>query len=234
MKKLFLAIAMLLVASVSFAFDGDMTDDLDKLQKESVKRFKVSKSSGKIGESMTLSEGLSKPYPGKPEEAAREFLKDYHKMFKLSKDLSELKLDTERKSFMGHDVLYRQYHKGILVYRGGASVLMDEQNRAYRVVVGIKNVDDLSVDPAIKPDELQGVLEKTAPEFGPIDSKPSLLIYFVESGPVLAYQFVVFKDQKPYGLIVDSSTGQVLKAFCTVVDEKKTGKVLGKRQNWVE
>jgi len=220
MKKLLLAVAMLLVASVSFAVEGEPPDDLDKLQKESVKRFHISKK----GVSFNLREGLSKPYPGKPEEAARAFLKEYHKMFKLSKDLSELQLLNIGGETMRPDVRFQRYYKGIPIYFTGAYVELDNENRVRGAGASLVEINDLDVIPAIKPDELQGVLEKTAPEYGPIDSTPSLLIYFVENSPFLAYQVVVFKDQKPYGLIVDSSTGRVLKSTCTVMDEKKSDK----------
>jgi Zn-dependent metalloprotease len=219
MKKIALVLVLMMFGfSTVVSHAIEVPPELNELNKKALKRFHYKKAKKK--NSILLSDGLTKPYPGESEVAASAFLQENHKLLFLSPGLSELKLDRKSRDPLGVDVEYERYYKGIPVYRSGVIVSLDKENRIYSVVSGVGEIVDLNVEPVIKPEELQDVLKQTAPEFGRIEGKPELLIYFLEDSPVLAYMIRTNKtsgEGGPYQLIVDSSTGKILQKIRAMI-----------------
>lgn len=213
---LVVAFTMFLSTVSCFAFNDDNDKeppaDSVKLYQESEKKFHVSKH----GPMIELREGLSKPYLGKPEEAADAFLKDYHDMFELSRDVSEFKLEKVERVLGDYRVKYRRHYKGVPFFLGGASVYLDGHNRIKRVTIGVldeKELTGLKTNPNVKLEELQELLEKTHPELGHIHGTPELVIYKRDGDYILAYVLIVAVNEKQrrfWDMIVDADTGEIL------------------------
>ena len=201
--------------------------EFDDFNKKAVRKFKVKAERMGRSKMIQLSEGLTKPYNGRPEEAVAKFLKENHKLLYLSADLSEMKIERLDRLGRGTTILYKQYYKGVPFEYGCGHVDIDDDGKIFDVGFGIEDIGaDFSVEPVIKTEELFNTLKATSPEYtskiNPDDGKPLppvLFIYVIypDDTPVLAYKVSMLKGGDPeewWSLVIDSSTGKILREFC--------------------
>jgi len=211
-------LAMVFTTSLAFALDGPPVD-FDKLNNNAEKRFHVKKE----GWGFVFSEGRTKPYPGAPEDAAEKFIREYHRMLKVSDDLKDIKFDRKTcAKVIVPDmnritrVSFNQYYKEVRVSMAGLLITMDGKNRVIDVISSIREIDNgFSVDPIIKQDEIQDALQNSYPEYGSLSSAVKLFIEYYNDSPVLVYRFSTSTgenhDKKAGNLSMDANTGEVLK-----------------------
>jgi len=192
MKKVYIIILVLMMCAIS-AQATDIKDiepkgGLYEFQHSAEKRFSVRKE-----RNIYTYFGQSRPLPGTPREAIEGMLRKYHKMFKISPDLSELKLiKTEGSRRHGTTLIYQQYYKGLKVDGHKITVEMDDTNRVYLIISVILPLEDFNTVPEITVDQLQDVLLTKYPQYEHITTEPELIIVkdaFKLPEPILCYTF---------------------------------------------
>ncbi|HLE86448.1 MAG TPA: hypothetical protein VI727_02145 [Candidatus Brocadiaceae bacterium] len=73
----------------------------------------------------------SKSFPGKPQDAAREFVANYHALFGLPQDLNNLKLRESIKTPLGERVMFKQYHNQVPVIGAEIEVHVSGKNSIF-------------------------------------------------------------------------------------------------------
>jgi len=228
MKKLYIVIMFFMVCAMNAQASEEFfvpPEDFDKLNANAEEKFTVEYSKDKTTGCYiaNIGWGRTKPYPGKPEDAALMFLKQYHIMLKISGDLREIRHSRGGNS-PGHlsHIVYQQYYKGIPVAMSEIMVRIDTQNRVIRASSTIKEIKDFNVEPVIQAGELQQLLEQNYPQYGPIMTLFGLRIEFYNGLPFLAYQLSTGPgkdhDKKKAMLSIDANTGEILKSMGTFPD----------------
>jgi len=212
MKKLVILIGLMMVftTSVAIAFDGP-PEDLDKLNRNAEKKFHV-RPWGRGG--IKFEGGRTKAYSGTPEEAGEKFLKEYCRMLGISKDLKDVKLD--RKGGIRGEIVhldYQQYYEDVPVYMSGLKLTLDMRNSVVLILSSMNKIDHFNVDPYIKPDELDGILSRNNPPYGPIVGEPKLVIFFINDKPTLVYKLSAKNSatNEGFNFTIDANSGEILK-----------------------
>ncbi len=222
MKKTIFVLVLIMLTlftTSAYAIQASLAD-LQALDKSSLKKFRYMPDMKR--KSFSLYGGISKPYPGSPVDAAMAFLKENHKLFKISEDLSELKLNRTDRGPKTVGVDFDQYYKGVPIYFTGIGLEVDNENRIVAVGCNIKEIVNFNVEPAIKREDVEGLLKQAHPELWRIALVGKLLIFFSGNSPYLAYQVEAYKtnDMALYELIVDASTGKILQELRGLIEDK--------------
>ena len=113
LSGIFLIVAFNLCLSLANG-QGLPLSDLSKLRAEDHPDWKVAWDK-QTAAAKRLFNAKSKAFPGKPQDAAREFLAKYHGLFGLTPDLGNLQIRESIKTPLGERVTFRQYHNQIPV-----------------------------------------------------------------------------------------------------------------------
>jgi Zn-dependent metalloprotease len=102
------------------------------LQKSEGEDVKVAVTAGRPG-SVTLKGPLREKVTEEPDEGARKFLEQYHKLFALESDLSNVRPARSLKSLGGHHVSFEQLYRGIPVEGGKVTAHLLKDGRIHAV-----------------------------------------------------------------------------------------------------
>ena len=130
---IFLFLTVALNVCLSFANGQGLPESaLSKLQAEDNPDWKVAWDK-QTAAAKRLFNAKSKAFPGKPQDATREFLTSYHGLFGLPPDLNNLMLRESIKTPLGERVIFRQYHNQIPVMGAEIAVHVSGKNSIFLV-----------------------------------------------------------------------------------------------------
>ncbi len=128
----------------------------------------------------------------------------------LEKDLKE---DRISNSNYLNTYSFKQLYKGIPVYNGDLIVYTDKDGNVAGVINKLKEVDDLSVEPKIKEEELDDIIKKELGNNTKVTSK-DLVIYPTDNNFTLAYICTInYRDNGNYIIIIDANTKKTIKKY---------------------
>lgn len=162
----------------------------------------------------------SKAIPGKPHDAAREFLTLYHGLFGLPPDLNNLKLRESIKTPLGERVTFRQHHNQIPVMGAEIDVHVSGKNSIFcvenRCIPGIK----IDTQPSIEKDDAVNTAQRALGVDASRVEKASSELVILPSGA----------DQHLAWRVIVSKKGLIDRTWLVYVDAKKKGWVLYKKK----
>ena len=162
----------------------------------------------------------SKAFPGKPQDAAREFLTSYHGLFGLPPDLSNLKLRESIKTPLGERVTFRQHHNQIPVIGAEIDVHVSGKNSVFcvenRCIPGIK----IDTQPSIEKDDAVSTAKRALGVDAAKIEKASSELVILPDG---AEQHLAWR-------VIVSKKGLIDRTWLVYVDAKKKGWVLYKKK----
>jgi len=162
----------------------------------------------------------SKPFPGKPQDAAREFLTNYHGLFGLPPDLSNLKLRESIKTPLGERVTFRQHLNQIPVIGAEIDVHVSGKNSIFCVENHcIPNIR-IDTQPTVERDDAVSAAERALAVDKDKIEKASSELVILPSGP----------DQHLAWRVIVSKKGLIDRTWLVYVDAKKKGWVLYKKK----
>lgn len=167
-----------------------------------------------------LFKAKSKTFPGKPEEAAKEFLARYHGLFGLPSDLSNLQISESRKTHLGERVIFRQYHNQIPVAGSEVEIHISRKNSIFCVTN--HSVPNITVDtqPSVEMHHAVSAAERAlgVDEAGVEKASSELVILPDGAEQHLAWRVIVSKK------------GLIDRTWLVYVDAKRKGWVLSKKK----
>lgn len=162
----------------------------------------------------------SKAFPGKSQNAAREFLAAYHGLFGLKPDLGNLQGRDSIKTPLGERITFRQYHNQLPVM--GAEVTVHVSDKNCVLLVENHCIPDVQIEtqPSVEKDDAVATAEKAlAVDVSMIQKASSELVVLPRGREMhLAWRVIVSKK------------GLVDKTWLVYVDAKKKGWVLYKKK----
>src|SRR3972149_11702382 len=193
--------------------------DLSKLRAEDNPDWKVAWDK-QTSVAKRLFNAKSKVFPGKPQDAAREFLTSYHGLFGLPPDINNLKLRESIKTPLGERVTFRQHHNQIPVMGAEIDVHVSGKNSIFlvdnRCIPGIKIDTQPSVE---KDDAVSTAVRALGVDAARIEKESSELV-ILPSGA----------DQHLAWRIIVSKKGLIDRTWLVYIDAKKKGWVLYKKK----
>ncbi|HHT9135986.1 MAG TPA: M36 family metallopeptidase [Candidatus Wunengus sp. YC60] len=215
---IFLILAFNLCLSIANG-QGLPHSELSKLQAEDNPGWKV------VWDKQTsvakrLFNAKSKVFPGKPQDAAREFLAMYHGLFGLPPDLRNLQIRERIKTPLGERVIFRQYHNQIPVV--GAEVDMHISRKNSIFCVENHCIPNITIDtqPSVEKDYAVSTAERALGVDATKVEKVSSELVILPSGP----------DQHLAWRVIVSKKGLIDRTWLVYVDAKKKGWVLYKKK----
>ena len=162
----------------------------------------------------------SKAFPGKPQDAAREFVANYHALFGLPPDLNNLKLRESIKTPLGERVMFRQYHNQIPIIGAEIAVHVSGKNSIFcaenRCIPNIQ----IDTQPTVeKDDAVVTAARALGVDAAKIEKASSELVIL----PGGAEQHLAWR-------VIVSKKGLIDRTWLVYVDAKKKGWVLYKKK----
>lgn len=171
----------------------------------------------------TVFGGLTKPYAGPPEQAARTFLAEHRALFGMPAGLSNLKIkEVHRQGPITH-VRFQQTHQGIPIHEGGYAVHLREDGRIdmangdYYAEIDVSSTapsvsEQTARQTAIRSAKQEGSVEPGEPFGGEIESE--LVIYPQDDGTkfLLAWKVIVptLRPMNTWRFFIDATTGAIV------------------------
>jgi len=157
----------------------------------------------------------SKPFSGKPQDAAKGFLSSYHGLFGLPPNLNNVQMRESAKTPLGERVIFRQYHNGIPVMDAVITVHVSDKNSIFYVENRCIPRIETDTHPLIEKDVAVQTAEKALSVDASMIEKVSaeLVILPRESVQYLAWRTVVSKKgliDKTWLVYVDAKKGWVI------------------------
>ena len=167
-----------------------------------------------------LFEAKSRPFPGKPQDAARAFLVLYHELFGLTPDLNNLQIRESMKTPLGERVTFRQYHNQIPVMGAEIAVHVSGKNSIFCVENHcIPNIR-VDIQPSVEKDDAVNAAERALAVSADKVEKVSSALVVLPSG---AEQHLAWR-------VIVSKKGLIDRTWLVYVDAKKKGWVLYKKK----
>lgn len=162
----------------------------------------------------------SKVFPGKPHDAAREFLTSYHGLFGLPPDLNNLKLRESIKTPLGERVIFRQYHNQIPVMGAEIAVHVSGKNSIF--LVDNHCIPNIRIDtqPSVEKDDAVSTAVRALGVDAARIEKASSELVILPSGA----------DQHLAWRVIVSKKGLIDRTWLVYIDAKKKGWVLYKKK----
>ena len=162
----------------------------------------------------------SKAFPGKPQDAARKFVANYHALFGLPPDLNNLKLRESIKTPLGERVMFRQYHNQIPIIGAEIAVHVSGKNSIFcaenRCIPNIQ----IDTQPTVeKDDAVVTAARALGVDAAKIEKASSELVIL----PGGAEQHLAWR-------VIVSKKGLIDRTWLVYVDAKKKGWVLYKKK----
>jgi len=193
--------------------------DLSKLRAEDNPDWKVAWDK-QTAAAKRLFNAKSKAFPGKPQDAAREFLTSYHGLFGLPPDLNNLKLRESIKTPLGERVTFRQHHNQIPVIGAEIDVHVSGKNSIFcvenRCIPGIT----IDTQPSIEKDDAVSTAKRALGVDAAKIEKASSELVILPDG---AEQHLAWR-------VIVSKKGLIDRTWLVYVDAKKKGWVLYKKK----
>jgi len=172
---------------------------------------------------ISISFGLTEPFPGTPADAGLAFVTMYKTLFALDGDDITIEPSEARLMFSKGDrrryrVGFRLKYRGLKIYRSGISVHVDQDNRVYHVGSSAWPVEDLAIQPTMTAAQVKSELRKKVRNFRRVTDEPELLVYPEGKGR-LAYRLTLTVVggmgplQIPFEYVVDAHTGAVIRSI---------------------
>lgn len=167
-----------------------------------------------------LFNGKSKSFPGKPQDAAREFVANYHALFGLPPDLNNLKLRESIKTPLGERVMFRQYHNQIPIIGAEIEVHVSGKNSIF--CAENHCIPDIQIDtqPTVEKDDAVITAARALGVDAAKIEKTSSELVILPSGA----------DQHLAWRVIVSKKGLIDRTWLVYVDAKKKGWVLYKKK----
>lgn len=128
----------------------------------------------------------------------------------LEKDLKE---DRISNSNYLNTYSFKQLYRGIPVYNGDLIVYTDKDGNVAGVINKLREIDDISVEPKIKEDELDAIIMEELGNNTKVTSK-ELVIYPTDNKFILAYICTIdYRDNGNYIIIIDANTKKIIKEY---------------------
>src|SRR3990167_8009159 len=162
----------------------------------------------------------SKAFPGKPQDAAREFVANYHALFGLPPDLNNLKLRESIKTPLGERVMFRQYHNQIPIIGAEIAVHVSGKNSIFCAENHcIPNIQ-IDTQPTVEKDDAAITAARALGVDAAKIEKASSELVILPSGA----------DQHLAWRVIVSKKGLIDRTWLVYVDAKKKGWVLYKKK----
>lgn len=191
---------------------------LSMLQKEDNPEWKVQWNE-EGGVVKRLYNAKSRVFPGKPQDAAREFLSTYHVLFGVNQDLANLQMQKSAKTPLGERVIFKQYYNQIPVIGAEITVHVSDNNNIF--LVENRCIPNIQIDtePSVENDDAVSTAEEAlSVDKSHVEKASSELVVF-PNGPVqnLAWRVIISKK------------GLINKTWLVYIDAKRPGWVLYKK-----
>ncbi|MEK7789006.1 MAG: hypothetical protein AAB283_03745, partial [Planctomycetota bacterium] len=193
--------------------------DLSKLRAEDNPDWKVAWDK-QTAAAKRLFNAKSKAFPGKPQDAAREFLTNYHGLFGLPPDLNNLKLRESIKTPLGERVTFRQHHNQIPVMGAEIDVHVSGKNSIF--LVDNHCIPNIRIDtqPSVEKDDAVSTAVRALGVDAARIEKASSELVILPSGA----------DQHLAWRVIVSKKGLIDRTWLVYIDAKKKGWVLYKKK----
>lgn len=169
----------------------------------------------KTGVVKRLCNAKSKPFTGKPQDAAKEFLSSYHGLFGLPPDLNNIQIRESSKTPLGERVIFRQYHNGIPVVGAEVTIHVSEKNCVFYAENRCIPLIETDTHPLIEKDAAVQTAENALSVDASMIEKVSAELVILPRGSEqnLAWRMVVSKKgliDKTWLVYVDAKNGWVI------------------------
>src|SRR3990167_9456814 len=162
----------------------------------------------------------SKVFPGKPQDAAREFLTLYHGLFGLPPDLNNLKVRESIKTPLGERVTFRQHHNQIPIIGAEIDVHVSDKNSIFCAENHcIPNIQ-IDTQPTVEKDDAVNAAERALGVDAAKIEKASSELVILPGG---AEQHLAWR-------VIVSKKGLIDRTWLVYIDAKKKGWVLYKKK----
>jgi len=162
----------------------------------------------------------SKVFPGKPQDAAREFLTLYHGLFGLPPDLNNLKVRESIKTPLGERVTFRQHHNQIPIIGAEIDVHVSGKNSIFCAENHcIPNIQ-IDTQPTVEKDDAEITAERALGVVASRVEKASSELVILPRG---ANQHLAWR-------VIVSKKGLIDRTWLVYIDAKKKGWVLYKKK----
>ena len=162
----------------------------------------------------------SKVFPGKPQDAAREFLTLYHGLFGLPPDLNNLKVRESIKTPLGERVTFRQHHNQIPIIGAEIDVHVSGKNSIFCAENHcIPNIQ-IDTQPIVEKDDAEITAERALGVVASRVEKASSELVILPRG---ANQHLAWR-------VIVSKKGLIDRTWLVYIDAKKKGWVLYKKK----
>lgn len=163
---------------------------------------------------------ISRKYSGSPLDIAKQYLIENKDLFKLEKDLIDLKSLEVKKSPAGHHISFMQYYKNIPVFGSETVISINNNNQISMVINGYTPNISVNVTPSITAEEatlLAHLSVNAQISKEKINIPVSELIVYEDSVSTFHLCWKVFvKSMNPFGewiIYVDAHEREVISKF---------------------
>jgi Zn-dependent metalloprotease len=184
----------------------------------------------KTGTPRTVTAGTTKPYPGPPEQAARMFFAEHHRLFGMESGLPGLKLKSVRPLREVTHVRFQQTYQDLPVYDTEYLVHFRQDGRVIMTNGTYYPSIDVSTSPGISERTAQRIaIDDIGDRDVRGDVENTLLIYPRDGQFHLAWKLTVpLAPNGGWDYFVDAQTGTILRRQNLLVDVVGDGKVYPK------
>lgn len=169
--------------------------------------------------------GKAGPFPGTPDHAAESFIEAHKALFALEDDTASLELQRTRKTPGGNQVVFQQRYRGVDIYRGLISVIVNEAGEVVAVTSSVWPVRNLDLNAALSVDAVSDVITSVA-KSDPVNivEGPTLIIYPEDEGRLAYHAYVrVGAAAVPYEYVIDANSGAVIRSAMLLKEHRRPG-----------
>lgn len=183
------------------------------------RRVKVNRQAGS-GQALGVTGFLSGPLQGAPEEAAYEFLKTNHRLFKSSGEiLRELQVEQVSRSPAGYHVTFRQVHEGLPVEETRVSVHLTRDKRVHAAHMRLSpsvtklDVQSMAKDGINRDEAICIAVERLKADQAKVPVIRAEQVIVTDREPTVAWRVSLSdrQSQSEWLVWVDASSGRVLR-----------------------
>jgi Zn-dependent metalloprotease len=162
----------------------------------------------------------SKPFPGKPEDAARKFLSAYHELFGLNADIANVQLKSCIKTPLGNRVTFKQFYKQLPIVGAEVTAHVSDKNSVFFVENRCIPVVETETQPSVEESDAIVIAEKALAVDAAMVQKASSELVILPHGSEMRLAWRVIVSKK----------GLIDKTWLVYVDAKKKGWILYKKK----
>jgi Zn-dependent metalloprotease len=153
---------------------------------------------------------LSEPVGVVSELTARSFLAENTQLFKMSGDLSDLKLERSFESPMGRHFVFKQEYEGVPVYGAETSVHYNREGRIVALNNSYRPNIKLSVQPSVSRESALDIARLQVLQNDLSRATSELVVYGFNNSYSLAWNVTVPTSRRTWELFIDAHSGALL------------------------